>query len=111
MRLTNTETEYGPVTKLLHWYEMVIYAMLFAKPISGLLLLGADDEKVEVFGLFELPPLIGESDRLEDLFESLHFWTGVVLLIALVLHIGLVLRHQLLLRDGLLRRMLPFSES
>lgn len=96
--------------KLVHRYEMVLYAMLFAKPVTGLLLLGADDEDVHVFGLFELPPLIGESDSMEDLFASLHFWSGVILLAALALHIGLVMRHQLLLRDGLLRRMLPFSE-
>ena len=93
--------------RLVHTYEMVLYAMLFAKPITGLLLMGADDDEVELFGVFELPALFPESDYFEDLFESLHFWTGIVLLIALALHVGLVLRHQFLLRDGLLRRMLP----
>lgn len=95
--------------RLVHGYEMVLYLMLFAKPVTGLLLMGADDDEVELFGAWELPALFPESDLFEDVFNALHFWTGVVLLIALALHIGLVARHQFVLRDGLLGRMLPFA--
>jgi cytochrome b561 len=92
--------------RLVHRYEQLLYAMLFAKPITGLFLLNADEGEIELLGDVKLPALISESDRYEDLFGPLHFWSGVVLLVALALHIGLVLRHQLLLRDGLAYRML-----
>jgi cytochrome b561 len=94
---------------LMEVYEKVLYAMLFAKPITGLLLMGADDEEIELLGGYEFAVAWG--DRYEDTFESLHLWSGVVLLIALAVHVGLVLRHQLLLRDRLLHRMLPFTRQ
>jgi cytochrome b561 len=95
--------------RLIGLYEKVIYAMLFAKPITGLLLLGAEDEEIRLLGDIEIAVPWG--DRYEDLFDSLHFWTGAVLLIALALHIGLVLRHQLLIKDRLLNRMLQGPSS
>lgn len=95
--------------RLVEVYEKVIYAMLFAKPVTGLLLLGAEDEEIELLGGIEIAVAWG--DHYEDLFESLHFWSGVVLLVAVALHIGLVLRHQFLLKDRLLHRMLPFGRQ
>ena len=59
--------------RLVHAYETVLYAMLFAKPLTGLLLLGADDEDVRIFGLVHLPSLFPESDPFEDLFEAVTY--------------------------------------
>lgn len=87
-------------------YERTLYAMLFAKPLTGLLLMGADDDDVKLLGSIKLPSLFPESDYFEDLFSSLHFWSGVILLAALAVHLFVVFRHQVLLRDGMLYRML-----
>jgi cytochrome b561 len=66
-----------------HWTERVLYALLFAIPLTGLWLVLVSDEAVE-----------------------LHVATHVAFFVAVLAHIGLVLKHQLLQRDRLLRRML-----
>jgi cytochrome b561 len=93
----------GPQRRVIHLVEMTLYAMLIAKPVTGLLLLGADGDEVELFGSVELPPLWPESDESEDFFDTAHFLAGVVLLAALVCHVALVVSQRLL------PRMLPFA--
>ncbi len=89
----------GPMQRrLVHLVEMTLYAMLIAKPVTGLLLLSADGEEAALFGVFELPQLWPEDSDHEDFFESAHFLSGVVLLAALVLHVGLVVSKRLLSR-------------
>ena len=64
------------------WTERVLYACLFAMPLTGLSLLLVSDDVL-----------------------FLHVVTHVVFYVALTLHVGLVLKHQLIDRDRLLDRM------
>ena len=96
---------------LVHWNERLLYLCLLVKPLSGLFLLGADGDEVEVPVLGELPAFWPESDYWEDLFESVHAWSGYVLLAAIGVHLALVLKHELVNRDGLAGRMLPFTSQ
>ncbi|MEU7697556.1 cytochrome b/b6 domain-containing protein [Streptomyces sp. NPDC039028] len=70
--------------RLAHSTEVLLYALTFVVPVTGLVLLASDDD---------------------DLLW-VHVTAQVLLLTAIAVHVGLILKHQLLDRDGLLRRML-----
>lgn len=91
--------------RLAHGIEVVLYAMLLVKPISGLLLLGADGDDFDLFGRWEVPALWPESSFFEDVFEAVHFWSGVVLVAAILAHVALVVSKRLL------PRMVPLARG
>jgi cytochrome b561 len=93
--------------KLVHRAEQVLYAAMFAMPISGFLYVMAGGYGVKLFGALQLPNPIGEWQLLALAARWTHIASSYALLAALALHLGIVLRHQLLLKDGLLYRMLP----
>jgi cytochrome b561 len=68
---------------LAHWNERVLYALLFAIPLTGLWLVLVNDDAV-----------------------GFHVGAHIVFFVAFATHVGLVLKHQVINRDGLLRRML-----
>lgn len=68
--------------KVASWTERVLYACLFAIPLTGLSLLLVSDDLL-----------------------FLHVTTHIVFFAALAAHLGLVLKHQLIDRDRLLYRM------
>jgi cytochrome b561 len=94
----------------IHRAEQALYAAMFVMPISGFLYVMAGGYGVNLFGVRELPNLIGQYTWLATAAKWAHIGAGWVLTLALAGHIGLVLRHTLLLRDGLLRRMLPTKQ-
>jgi cytochrome b561 len=69
--------------RVAHWTERVLYALLFAVPLSGLGLVLVSDDAVAV-----------------------HVASHVAFFAAAAVHVGLVLKHQLVDRDRLVRRML-----
>ncbi len=89
-----------------HRVERVLYAMMLAIPISGILAAMADGKEVVFFGAVELPSLISEDSDLDDLTLGFHIAGHLVFLTAFVLHVGLVIKHQIVNRDRLLHRML-----
>lgn len=88
-----------------HW---LLYALIFAIPLSGWAYTSAAGYGAEFFGLVEIPDLVADSERLEELFEEVHealVWTLAGLA---GLHAAAALRHHFLLRDDVLKRMVPF---
>ena len=112
-----------------HVTHMVLYALLFALPLSGWFATSAEGATVSVFGAVSLPrwelPLgqatvtsrqsvehadserAGGREESENSMSELHETLGNVLLIVAGLHILAALTHQFYWRDGLLERMLP----
>jgi cytochrome b561 len=93
--------------RFVHRAEQVLYAAMFAMPVSGFLYVMAGGYGVRLFGAWDLPNPVGAVAWLAALARWVHFLAGLALVVTLAGHIGLVLRHQLWLKDGLLRRMLP----
>lgn len=88
-RLTTPLPDWAPTLsagerRLAHWTERVLYVLMFAIPITGLVLVVADDDD-----------LLG-----------VHVAAHIAFFVAIACHVGLVVKHQLVDRDRLLRRML-----
>ena len=94
-----------------HRLEWTLYAMMFAKPITGLLLVGAAGIEVAFLGVIDLPSLAPESSGLRDVMLGSHIVTGLILLAAFVMHIGMGIRHHMRVHDRHLNRMLPFTHQ
>lgn len=93
--------------RLAKFGHIVLYALLFALPITGWLLTSYADRPASWFGLFELPRLVGENHDLHEMFEERHeqlFW---LLMLFAVGHAGAAIYHHLFQRDATLSRMLP----
>jgi cytochrome b561 len=83
------------------------YVVLFAMPISGLVMSAAANYPVSYFGLFTLPNLVAPDDGLKDLMNDVHHTLFDVLLVLAAVHVAAALKHEFFDHDGVLRRMLP----
>jgi len=87
--------------------HVLLYLLILAQPVIGILHSAAANFPVVVFGLFTLPALAGPSEPLKDALGAAHFWLGWAILGLVCLHVAAALRHHFLLKDDILRRMLP----
>jgi cytochrome b561 len=69
---------------LVHWTERALYLLMFAIPITGLILVLADDD--------DLLPV--------------HVAAHIAFFVVIALHVGMAIKHGLVNRDGYVRRML-----
>ena len=85
----------------------LLYALLFAMPISGWMLNSAAHVPVRLFWLVPLPPLVGPDRALVRPLAIAHVLMGWTLAVLIVVHIAAALHHHFVRRDRLLVRMLP----
>lgn len=85
----------------------LLYALMFAIPVSGWLMSSAKGFQTVYFGLIPLPDLLVKNKETGDLLEAVHRALNFTMLAAVVLHAGAALKHLLIDRDDVLRRMLP----
>lgn len=85
----------------------MLYALMFAVPLSGYFYTLSAGYPVLYFGLFELPVLIAKNDELKPLLKAVHFWLNMGLAGGVALHVAAALKHTFIERDGVLKRMLP----
>lgn len=102
--VAGTPTWQHHIASLTHW---LLYALLFAVPLSGWVLNSAAGFPLQWFGLFNLPALTGKDHALHEIAERLHeqlFWA---LIAVALLHAAAAFYHHLFQRDATLARMLP----
>jgi cytochrome b561 len=87
-----------------HW---LLYALLFALPLSGWLFNSFVGFPLSLFGLVNLPPLAAPEPALKESARLTHVWLGYLLVALLAMHAAAALHHQFVKRDGTLSRMLP----
>lgn len=92
--------------RVAHLSHLLLYAAMFAMPLSGYLMQSAAGRPVEVFGLFALPPLLPVDLRLYGLFRELHGLVAWAFIALILLHIFAALHHGLIRRDSVLNSML-----
>ena len=90
-----------------HW---LLYAAMFAMPLSGWAMSSAAGFPVSVFGWFTLPPLVGADPELKKLFGAAHSYIAWSLIALIVLHGAAALKHHFIDKDNVLKGMLPCEE-
>ncbi len=98
-----TPTWQRHIARTTHW---LLYALIFALPITGLLGSAASNFPVTWFGIFTVPAMIGPNEALADLFHELHEIFAVALFMLALLHVLAALKHHFFDRDNVLRRMI-----
>ncbi len=86
-----------------------LYALILVTPLLGWAMMSTYRAEVPVFGLFNLPPILPQSDLLTKIFSKLHALSGILMALLVIAHAGGALMHFIIKRDGVLERMLPAS--
>jgi cytochrome b561 len=85
----------------------LIYALMFLMPLTGWLMSSAGGYPITFYGLFTVPPLMGENKVFGAAMNELHglgMWAFIVLV---TLHATAALKHHFVDKDATLVRMLP----
>ena len=90
--------------------HVLLYALLFAIPLSGWLMSSAKGFQTVYLGILPLPDLLPKDKVLGDALSALHQLLNFTLLILLAGHVAAALKHHFIDRDGTLARMLPFLD-
>lgn len=85
-----------------HW---LLYAAMFAMPLSGYFMQNAAGRPVAVFDLFTLPAVMPVSLPLYGFFREVHALVAWALIALVLVHIAAALHHGLVKRDGVLQTM------
>jgi len=86
----------------------LLYALMFAAPISGWLLSSAQGFQTVWFGIIPLPDLLGRDKAMAHLLEQVHSTLNYFLLVLVAGHTIAALRHHFVTHDDVLAQMLPF---
>ncbi len=105
-KLLNAEKKLESLAaQTVHW---MLYGTIILMPLTGWLHHSASEGFAPIW--WPLPqdlPLVPKNSSLAVFFEIAHFFTGILLGLAVVLHMGGALKHALIDRDATLRRMIP----
>ena len=89
--------------------HVVLYALLIAAPVSGIILQFARGDSVPLFGLTEIASPWTADRAFARSVKEVHEVTVNALVIVAGLHAAAALLHHWILRDRTLMRMLPLS--
>jgi len=109
-RLMNDNPELPAATSLtqammakgMHW---LLYALMFAQPLSGILMSQAAGIPVSFFGLFEFPVFLEKATEMAKFFRGMHGIVWILLVLAVVGHAGAALHHHFIKKDKVLKQM------
>ena len=83
-----------------------LYAMMLLIPVTGYFISTSAGKPIDIFGWFEIPPVIDVDKNLRDLAIELHYYLGYGTGALICLHAGAALKHQFIDRHGTLARMI-----
>jgi cytochrome b561 len=89
-----------------HANHALLYILLLAQPIIGLLRDNTDGIQVVWFEIVPVPQLIGKHAALANVLSAMHWYGAVLIGLLIGAHIGGALFHGVIRRDGVLQRML-----
>jgi cytochrome b561 len=89
--------------------HVLLYALIFAMPLTGWLMSSAKNFPVSWFKLFQFPDLVAPSEELFQRMNGLHHLLFKVLVGVALLHVAGALKHHFIDRNDVLKRMLPFG--
>jgi len=89
--------------------HVLLYALIFAVPLTGWMMSSAKNFPVSWFSLFQWPDLVAPDRALSESLESTHKLLVKVLAGVALLHIAGALKHHFIDKNNVLKRMLPFG--
>jgi cytochrome b561 len=95
------------LAKLSH---LLLYALIFAMPLTGWMMSSARNFPVSWFKLFQLADLVAPGEQTFHQMNDLHHLLFKVLVGVALLHIAGALKHHFYDKNDVLKRMLPFSD-
>ena len=99
-----TKTWERVLAKISH---VLLYALIFAMPLTGWMMSSARNFPVSWFGIFTFPDLVQPDRARYEFFHDVHETLAMSLLVIAVLHAAAAIKHHFIDRDDILRRMLP----
>lgn len=90
------------LAKAMHW---ILYILMFAQPLSGILMSQAGGFPVSFFGIFELPLILEKNIELAKFFRGMHGTVWILLVTGAVGHAGAALHHHFVRKDNVLKQM------
>lgn len=84
-----------------------LYALMLIMPVTGYLMSSTNTLGVptRIFGVVDVPHLLGPDARLEALFKTMHAWSATALMVLVAVHVLAALKHAVIDRDGVWTRM------
>lgn len=92
-----------------HLVHGVLYLLMLAIPVTGVLFYQAGGREVNFFGMV-LPVLIAPNPDLKQNIREFHELMGNAVYVVVGIHILGALYHQFIQKDGTLLRMLPWKK-
>src|ERR1700733_8365873 len=92
---------------LAHVTHGAFYCLLFAIPISGMLISFASGKNINWFGHFTIPNFFAPGKIATKIFAQMHDSLAAVLFFTVLVHVAAALKHHLWDKDQVLNRMLP----
>ena len=90
------------LSKTIH---IVLYFLIIAMPLSGWVMSSAGGYAISFFGLFEVPPIVGEDKGLSKFAGEVHGVLAYAFIVCIGLHIVGALKHHVIDKDATLNRM------
>jgi len=97
-----TTTTEAIMAKGMHW---LLYILMFAQPLSGIMMSQAAGIPVSFFGLFEFPVFLDKNPGLAQFFRGMHGTVWILLVLSVVGHVGAALHHHFFKKDDVLKQM------
>ena len=98
----DTSPSQAIMAKGMHW---LLYILMLAQPISGILMSQAGGFPVSFFGLFEFPVFLHKDTELAEFFRAMHGTVWILLVVAVFGHAGAALHHHFIKKDNVLKQM------
>jgi cytochrome b561 len=89
--------------------HVLLYALIFAMPLTGWMMSSAKNYPVSWFKLFQFPDLVAPAEQTFRQMNDLHHLLFSVLVGVALLHVAGALKHHFIDRNDVLKRMLPFG--
>lgn len=92
----------------MHW---LLYALMSAQPLSGILMTQSAGYPVSEFGLFELPTLLDKAPSSAEVFRDVHGVIWILLTLSVFGHVGAAMFHHFIKKDDVLKSMTAGSRA
>ena len=86
----------------MHW---VLYALMLVVPVTGYMITTSAGQRVSMFGWFDVPAMLPQSEALRDAAIAVHYYFSYGAIALVLGHAGAALKHHLVDKDDTLIRM------